>query len=392
METDGKTGNTEGSECMSQRRNPSPAAKRPGTPAKRPAPAKKQAKRPAWLAVQLKKRPLPVWIVILADILALGVALLVFAYFHHVKPRATEAVGITSTREMAAQVQTAATQAPAPETVQTDMAAQANTAAQTTQADPVGYFGNKFADKFTSGEVIQDGWNYQSANLNISTTIQYEYDSKIYVCDIYVKDIESFATGFAYETFGRNYGEDLSLIAQRENAIVSINGDYYGAREDGVVIRNGVLYRDDGFVESDMCILYWDGTMKTFPAGGVNAKAEMAAGAYQSWAFGPELLDANSEPKAEFNIPEAVASRNPRTALGYFEPGHYCFVVVDGRSSESRGLPMKNLSQLMYLLGCKTAYNMDGGKTSQMLWGTQVINSPYEGGRNCSDILLIREP
>lgn len=376
---------------MSQRRMPSQAAKRQGVPARQPVPAKKRAvKQQGWLSTQLKQRPLPVWIVVLADLLALGIALLVFALFHHVLPRETRAVGIVSSREsMNAQttiVETTATPVPDGD------AAMLAEAAANSQADAVGYFGTKFADKFTSGEVIQDGWNYQSANLNITTTIHEEYDSQIYVCDIYVKDIASFATGFAFEKFGRNYGEDLALIAERENAIVSINGDYYGAREDGIIIRNGVLYRDDDYVENDMCILYWDGAMKTFPAGSVNGEAEMAAGAYQSWTFGPELLDENGEPKLEFNTSDAVASRNPRTAVGYYEPGHYCFVVVDGRSDDSRGLPMKNLAQFMYLQGCKAAYNLDGGKTSQMLWGTQVINNPYEGGRNCSDILLIREP
>ena len=33
--------------------------------------------------------------------------------------------------------------------------------------------------------------------------------------------------------------------------------------------------------------------------------------------------------------------------IGYYEPGHYCFVAVDGRSDKSKGLTMAQLSELM---------------------------------------------
>ena len=53
---------------------------------------------------------------------------------------------------------------------------------------------------------------------------------------------------------------------------------------------------------------------------------------------------------------------------------------------------MSDLSQLMYDLGCTEAYNLDGGQTSQLVWNGNVINNPYEGGRECSDIVLVCEP
>lgn len=44
--------------------------------------------------------------------------------------------------------------------------------------------------------------------------------------------------------FGRNIVETTSTIAKNNDAIFAINGDYYGFREDGVLIRNKVIYRD----------------------------------------------------------------------------------------------------------------------------------------------------
>lgn len=346
-----------------------------------------------WLKRQLRKRPLPVWVVVTIDVLVFGVALCTFALFHHVIPRNVEAVGISSSRDsMAAQsVATAQVQPESsvlPET--TELPAATEMPEPTATPDPVGYFGTKYADKFTSGEVNQDALHYQSANLNISNSTMEYCGTDVYVSDIYVRDISSFATAFAKDRYGRNFSEDVKDMAVRANAIVSINGDYYGNSDDGAIIRNGTLYREDSYVDCDMCVLYWDGTMKTFPQGQFDARAELDAGAYQSWAFGPMLLDANGQAMTSFN--SSVNPDNPRTAIGYFEPGHYCFVVVDGRTAKSEGITTKELSELMYSLGCKVAYNLDGGKTSQMYWGANLVNNPSGGGRNCSDIVLIREP
>lgn len=356
-------------------------------------PRRTKPDRMEWLKRQLRKRPLPAWIVVVADILVFAVALNVFALFHHVIPRNVEAVGISSSREsMATQPNPTAQALPessvAPASTEAPTVTEAP--APTEPADPVGYFGTKFADKFTSGEVIENGWSYQSANLNLNVAPMEVYGTNVFVSNIFVRDISSFATAFAKDRYGRNFSEDVQDIAARANAIVSINGDYYGNSDDGAIIRNGTLYREDSYVDCDMCVLYWDGTMKTFPQGQFDARAEIEAGAYQSWAFGPMLLDSNGQSMTSFNT--AVSPANPRTAIGYFEPGHYCFVVVDGRSEKSEGLTMQQLSEFMASIGCRAAYNLDGGRTSQMYWRTGLVNSPVGGGRDCSDIVLIREP
>ena len=253
--------------------------------------------------------------------------------------------------------------------------------------DPVGWFGTKFAGKFTDGEVIQTDNSYQSAYLNVTVENVRDLGTEIYIADIYVKDIACFQTVLARDKFGRGYSERLRSMAERTGSVVTINGDYYGSRSSGVVIRNGVLYRDDDSPDADVCVLYWDGTMQTFSPDEFDAMSEIERGAYQAWSFGPELLDENGEAMEDFN--SKVKPRNPRTAIGYYEPGHYCFVVVDGRSYESIGMTMKNLSLYMQKLGCKVAYNLDGGESSQMVWGTKRFNKPSDGGRNVSDALII---
>ena len=167
-----------------------------------------------------------------------------------------------------------------------------------------------------------------------------------------------------------------------------MNGDYYGSRPTGIIIRNGELYRDNK-ASGDVCILYWDGHMETMRGSRCDAMKEIERGAYQSWSFGPSLLDGNGKVLSDFNCDNYLRNRHPRSAIGYFEPGHYCFVTVDGRSDDSKGATLTNLATLLSKLGCKIGYNLDGGQTSLMAAGTQMVNHPSAGGRDSSDYIMI---
>ena len=91
----------------------------------------------------------------------------------------------------------------------------------------------------------------------------------------------------------------------------------------------------------------------------------------------------------------ALAS-NPRTAIGILGEKHYVYVVSDGRTEESAGLSLYELSEFLQELGCKTAYNLDGGGSSTMVFQGEVVNKPTTGGdriseRAVSDIVYIKK-
>ena len=142
-----------------------------------------------------------------------------------------------------------------------------------------------------------------------------------------------------------------------------------------------------------MCVLYYDGTMRTFAPDDFSLEQAIADGAYQAWCFGPMLLDERGWPipDEELNTSKNIRRANPRAGIGYYEPGHYCFVVVDGRTSDSSGMSLEEFSSLFAELGCKAAYNMDGGRSAEMYYNGDVLNDPYKGGRSVSDCLIIRE-
>lgn len=199
--------------------------------------------------------------------------------------------------------------------------------------------------KFTDSGVIGEDY-YRDENITIAITEYREYETAIYVADVTISSAEYLKTALAQSTYGRNITDKTSKIASDSNAILAINGDFYGSQTKGYVLRNGVLYMD-----------------------GIISVSE------------------------DEEVGKAKAS-NPRTAIGLIDDLHYLFVVSDGRTSESEGLSLYQLADFMTGLGADIAYNLDGGGSSTMYFNGQVINNPTTNGksikeRSVSDIVYI---
>lgn len=252
--------------------------------------------------------------------------------------------------------------------------------------------GARYAGRFSYlGTLLTDN-SYRSDTVSVTIhSFRYE-ESACYLADIYIRDITAFATAFSGGEY-RGGRETVQQMAADNAAVVAINGDFYSYRSKGPVVRNGVVYKDSVDDRVDICVLYRDGRLVTYEKG-VTFEQILAGGEpYQAWAFGPMLLDADGQPLTEFNCGTSILATNPRAAVGYYEPGHYCFLLVDGRQgSYARGLSMEQLSQLFYELGCTAAYNLDGGQTAVMATKDALVNQPYRGGRSTSDILYIADP
>lgn len=234
--------------------------------------------------------------------------------------------------------------------------------------------------------------DYQDGNISITMSEYYENNTKIYVADVRLSSAEYLKTAFANDSYGKNITETTSSMAQSNNAILAVNGDYYGVQESGYVIRNGVVYRDTA-KGSDVLCIYANGTMEIVGDGEYTADELVSKGVWQAFTFGPSLV-VNSSITVGVNdeVGKAMAS-NPRTAIGMIDTNHFVFVVSDGRTSESSGLSLYQLAQFMQKLGVKTAYNLDGGGSSTMYFNGQVINNPTSGRsikeRGVSDIVYI---
>ena len=194
-------------------------------------------------------------------------------------------------------------------------------------------------------------------------------------------------TAFADGAYGKNVRARTREIAASVNAVFAINGDYCGYREDGLIAREGVLYRFVPVREA-LCLMS-DGTLRVIREPEADAEALMAEGLTDSWSFGPILVENGLIPEV---FHTDVKGNNPRTALGQRADGSYVAVVVDGRSETSIGMNIEELAQYLYDLGCVTAYNLDGGMTSCMYFNGNVISTPCGTAgmeRSLSDIIYI---
>ena len=227
---------------------------------------------------------------------------------------------------------------------------------------------------------------------SITVTQYQEYDTAIYVADITVSSAEIIKTALANDTYGKNITAYTSTIASENQAVLAINGDYYGAQESGYVIRNGVAYRETSDGE-DILVLYADGSMKVLDSDDVTVQELLDQGVWQAWSFGPGLLSDRVVTVGENTEVSRAMNSNPRTAIGQIDDNHYVFVVSDGRTDESKGLSLYELAEFMENLGCRTAYNLDGGGSSTMYFNGSVVNNPTTNGRikerAVSDIVYI---
>jgi len=78
-----------------------------------------------------------------------------------------------------------------------------------------------------------------------------------------------------------------------------------------------------------------------------------------------------------------VNNLNPRTVIAQKSDGSILFVVIDGRQPSSFGARYSDVIDMLLTMDVKTAGNLDGGNSSEMIYDGQVINSTvsFYGGR-----------
>lgn len=362
----------------------------------------------------VRKKHMSLPVVVLLDILLVGVIMVIFASFHHVIPAMQngqfdpiEWVGDLLGKETEPPVTEAPetipptdavpeTAAPVPMETQPVETGAPETEPEVTEptVDNRTQWQIKFADKFTDEVVVTDhSYTSPEVSITIDTVTVGEGNSQIvyHVADVYVASLENFYTYTANNEMIYFGTQDVEEMIADSNAILAISGDFLTYQKSGFMMRNGEIY-----VESsnggNICALFEDGTMETYLARTYQIDELKEKGVVQVWSFGPPLLNEDGTACTTFKTSSTVLQRNPRSAIGYYEPGHYCFVVVDGRQKGySAGMTLDELAQVFEELGCTRAYNLDGGGSAVMLFNGEAYSRQSNGGRDLGDILVISE-
>lgn len=239
--------------------------------------------------------------------------------------------------------------------------------------------------------------SYEDGNISIEINGYTVEDTEVYAAEVSLSSPEYLKTALAQGLYGKNVTEETSQIASDNGAILAVNGDYYGTREKGYVIKNGQLYRDTAASGQEDLVIYEDGSFGIISEDEVTADELLADGAVDTLSFGPVLVENGSVTVGTDEEVRKAMGSNPRTAIGIKEDGTYLFVVADGRTDESEGLSLYELAGFMKELGAVTAYNLDGGGSSTMVFNGIVVNNPTGGRaghgegteRSVSDIVYI---
>ena len=233
---------------------------------------------------------------------------------------------------------------------------------------------------------------YVDDNKSITLTTIRKYDTDIYIADVTINSIDYLKTAFANNTYGRNIKETTSDMAESNGAILAINGDYYGFRTKGFVLRNGTIYRSSSN-NNEALVINKDGSFEIVDEDDTDLNKLKSEGATQVFSFGPALINnGNIMVTSSSEVSQSMTS-NPRTAIGIIDDLHYIFVVSDGRTSKSNGLTLLELANVMKEYNCTIAYNLDGGGSTTMYFNGNVVNNPTDGHssgeRKVSDIIYV---
>ena len=235
--------------------------------------------------------------------------------------------------------------------------------------------------------------SYKDRNITVEINTHRYMDTTIYVADVWLSGPEYLKTALAKNAYGLNVTEKPTKMASAAKAVLAINGDFYGARRNGYVIRNGVLYRKDRR-DCDDLVIYADGSLGVINEKMVTAEEMLASGAWNVFSFGPAVIKNGEIDAFERDGIEHAMTVNPRTAIGEIEDLHYVFLATDGRISGNRGLTMHELAVFMQSLGVRTGYNLDGGGSSAMVFMGKMLNrhslnAKADSERSVSDIVYI---
>ncbi|MDO4836702.1 MAG: phosphodiester glycosidase family protein [Clostridia bacterium] len=278
-----------------------------------------------------------------------------------------------------------------------------------------GLLGNKYKEKFADGqpfstepntsETLADGTTrtliYTFAGKNAAFELYQCTNGKIkyQVADVYVRDISKLTAAFEKD---QNKTKKIRAFAEESGVLIAVSSDYFAANanDEGLIIRNGFMIRSNPCRHSDLCVIYQDGTMRCFDCkkDKIDNNEILGSYPYHSFYFGPSLLDENGAAKTQFN--SSLSGPNPRSVIGYYEPGHYAFISVLGDynmidyngknlgNSGSPGMTFAELSTLCASMGMKAAYNLDGGRSIGMYWNGKLFGHNM---RAIGDIIAVTD-
>ena len=190
--------------------------------------------------------------------------------------------------------------------------------------------------------------------------------------------------------FGNDFTTKGVYLARRQNAVLAIDGDYYSYYPYGIVLRQGKLYRDKLRQERDVLAIDEDGNFHIFfvPAKGEVPAVYNGRKIINAFHFGPALVIDGEVGTLDASYWLAPESKRQRMCIAQTGPLEYMALCCAGPLRGSEGMDLMQFAQLAKELGAITAYNLDGGDSTMLIFNGQKINDKdNQNTRDISDII-----
>ncbi len=336
--------------------------------------------------LRLPLRPLLAGSILLIVLSAAGFGLLRFGAVPAAAPPAGEAAAPTAVPTAApSPVPSAPVESPAPTDTPAPSPTQAPTPTPT--PDPYPFLPYGEAERVDAFDEEAGSWIYRSDILSVEIRREQTQLKRgpltYFVAHVYTRDYDSF-----YSTFASNRKNGASIcwpedMARRYKSVLWINGDNLVNAEaggKGVLIRDGRIF---SLSQGSHSLAYYSETQSfaIISRHEVDARTLWESGTQDVFSF---LRGSDLVVEGEISSgARRVTQRNPRTALGMVEPGHFVVIVADGRQPKySIGMTPLELAQAFLDEGCVLAYNLDGGQSTCLYFlGVKLNHHGNEVGR-----------
>lgn len=197
-----------------------------------------------------------------------------------------------------------------------------------------------------------------------------------WVVDVQIGDASQLRTAAA-ESFTTETTLPVSDIADRVNAVVAINGDYFARHKEGFAIRQGTLVRDKLKGNRDALLIDEDGDFHVYhlPEKGSLTGTVDGKKVVNAFYFGPILVENGEVPKKlpsfTFLKPDKYYAR---LALCQIDKLHYKIILTTMEQDYTLGIRLKDFATLCQKEGAKIAYNLDGGLSTTLYFNHKRIN------------------
>ena len=220
---------------------------------------------------------------------------------------------------------------------------------------------------------------YEDASIRVQMETREEDGVVWRIAWVEIASPTQLRTAYAGKTIKKDTTGLVTVMAKQHNAIVAINGDNYTNEKakHSFIYRMGEKRQDKLNKQKDILIIDENGDFHTFikSAGADKFEKETGHQIVNAFMFGPALVKDSEVLKLDKEYNFNPNGREPRCAIGQLDTLSYVLVIADGRgNSGSEGATHQELAEFMASLGCKEAYNLDGGNSAIMVYNNEIYN------------------